>query len=98
MVDFGERIKALRIKHGLTQQQVADRIWVSKAMISSYELSNRYPSYEVLVKLAKLFNVSTDYLLGLEKPSSEKKMIDVSGLSENQIKLLQKLAEELRKK
>lgn len=97
MVDFGERIKALRLKQGLTQQQVAERIWVSKAMISSYELSNRYPSYEVLIKLAKLFGVTTDYLLGMEHTHNAT-AIDVSGLSEKQIKLIQKLVEELRAK
>lgn len=96
MVDFGERLKELRIKHGLTQQQVADRIWVNKATISAYELSARLPSYEVLIKLSSLFGVSTDYLLGVDHQSFSNAAIDVSGLTEKQIKLLQKLIEELR--
>lgn len=96
MVDFGKRLKALRIESGLTQQQVADRIWVNKASISSYELSTRLPSYEVLIKLSKLFNVSTDYLLGIENKVKANSIVDVSGLTEKQIILLQKLIDELK--
>jgi transcriptional regulator with XRE-family HTH domain len=96
MVDFGKRLKTLRIESGLTQQQVADRIWVNKASISSYELSTRLPSYEVLIKLSKLFNVSTDYLLGIENKVKANSIMDVSGLTEKQIVLLQKLIDELK--
>ena len=81
------------MEHGLTQQQVADRVWVSKAMVSSYELSSRAPSYNVLIKLAKLFGVSTDYLLGVE---SGKQTVDVSMLSSKQIKLILDLIEEMK--
>ena len=49
MQTFGERIKELRQNAGLTQQQLADRIWVSKAAISNYELYERIPSPEILV-------------------------------------------------
>ena len=93
MVDLGKRLKDLRIEHGLTQQQVADRVWVSKAMVSSYELSSRAPSYNVLIKLAKLFGVSTDSLLGVE---SGKQTVDVSMLSSKQIKLILDLIEEMK--
>lgn len=93
MVDLGKRLRDLRKKHNLTQQQVAERVWVSKAMISSYELSTRAPSYDVLVKLAKLFGVSTDYLFGLQS----NKLINADGLSDKQIALLVELVEELGK-
>lgn len=95
MVDIGKRLLKLRKENGLTQQQVADRVWVSKAMISSYELGSRAPSYDVLIKLAKLFGVSTDYLLGVEETTSGENMIDISKLSLSQKKLIQKLIEEL---
>jgi transcriptional regulator with XRE-family HTH domain len=93
MVDLGQRLKDLRKEHGLTQQQVADRVWVSKAMISSYELSARAPSYEVLIKLSKLFGVTTDYLLGVES----KRIIDARGLSDKQVGLITALIEEMTK-
>ena len=65
MVDFGTKIKGLRQQAGLTQKQLADRLWLSKATVSYYEQSLRYPSPEILVKLAGVFHVTTDYLLGI---------------------------------
>lgn len=93
MMDLGKRLKDLRKEKGLTQQQVADRIWTSKAVISSYELGNRIPSYDVLIKLAKLFGVSTDYLLGVEP----RKVINVENLTDKQITLVTQLVKEIEK-
>ena len=93
MVDLGKRLKELRIQNNMTQQQVADRIQVSKAMISSYELATRTPSYEVLIKLSKLFGVSTDYLLGVDR----ERTINISSLNEKQIRLIVDLIEEMTK-
>lgn len=94
MVDFGMRLRTLRLQKGLTQIQVADRVGVSKAMISSYELSVRQPSYDILIKLAALFGVSTDFLLGMNSPRT----IEVSGLSERDVALLCTLRERLKEK
>lgn len=92
MVDLGSKLKTLRMNAHLTQLQVAQRIGVSKAMISSYELSTRYPSYEILIKLASLFRVSADYLLGLEKA----KTISVDGLNSEQISILNSIIKEFQ--
>lgn len=81
MLILGDKLKALRKAKGLTQVQVAERIGVSKAVISSYEVSGRSPSYDILIKLAYLYNVSTDYLLGIET----KRTVNVSGLTDKQI-------------
>ena len=80
LVDFGEKLKLLRKRSGLSQEQLAQRLGVTKGMVSSYETSMRMPSYPVLLKIAQLFHVSTDTLLGLE--SDER--IDLSGLTEKQ--------------
>ncbi len=95
MAKFGDSLKELRKKSGLTQQQLADKIWVTKASISYYEKSERIPSPEVLVKLAEAFHVSTDYLLGVEKCQ---RYLDVSDLTEEDINLLQHVIDTLRKK
>lgn len=60
----GERIKYLREKNGLTQKDVATKLGVESAAISKYELDMREPNIEAIKKLATLFNVSIDYLLG----------------------------------
>ena len=78
MVDFGEKLKLLRKRSGLSQEQLAQRLGVTKGMVSSYETSMRMPSYPVLLKIAQLFHVSADVLLGMA--SDER--IDISGLTQ----------------
>lgn len=95
MVDFGKKLKELRQNAGLTQQQLADKLWVTKTTVSYYELSDRNPSPEILIKIAKAFHVSTDYLLGLE---DKQQYLDVSDLSQENIELIQKMINALRKK
>ena len=85
MVDFGRKLKELRIQAGLSQKQLAERVKVTKSVISYYELQERYPSPEILIKLANIFHVSTDFLLGIEKQQT----LDISGLDEEDIRLLQ---------
>ena len=85
MVDFGEKLKELRIKAGLTQKQLADKLWLSKATVSYYEQSLRYPSPEMLIKLSNVFHVSTDYLLGIE---DKKQTLDVTDLADEDIQFL----------
>lgn len=80
LVDFGEKLKDLRKRSDLSQEQLAQRLGITKGMISSYETSMRMPSYSILLKIARMFHVSTDYLLGLE----EGDRVDLSGLTEKQ--------------
>lgn len=94
MIEFGERIKKLRKQKTLTQEQLAKRLWVTKSIISAYESGNKYPSLDMLIKLSQTFNVSTDYLLGVNK----KQYIDISNLSENQIEIIKKIIEEFLNK
>ena len=61
-----EQIKTLRAARGLNQVELAKKLNVSKQSISNWENNNIQPSIEVLVKLARFFSVSTDYLLGLD--------------------------------
>jgi transcriptional regulator with XRE-family HTH domain len=95
VVDFGNTLKELRHNSGLTQKQLADRLWLSKATVSYYEQSVRYPSPEILVKLASVFHVSTDYLLGIE---GKKQTLDVTDLTDEDIKFLEQAISLLRNK
>lgn len=94
MVDFGQVLKKLRLQEGLTQQQLADRLGITKSVVSYYELHERTPSPEILIKLAAIFHVSTDYLLGLDK----KETVDLTGLDENDIITIKHLIATLRSK
>lgn len=93
-MDFGIKLRKLRTNAGLTQKQLAEQIGVTKSVISFYELQERTPSPEVLIKLAAVFHVSTDFLLGIEREQS----LDVSGLTDNDIKVISLMVETLRKK
>ena len=63
MATFGERIKELRLKKGITQRQMADTFGITERNYQRYEVTDS-PSNDTLLKLADFFEVSTDYLLG----------------------------------
>lgn len=64
MVKCGDRIAFMRESRGLTQEDLASRLGISRASLSHYETNRRQPDYETLRNIANLFDVSTDYLLG----------------------------------
>ena len=92
MVNLGEKIRTLRLEKRISQTDMSRCIGVSKAMISSYELEQRSPSYEVLIKIASFFSVSTDYLLGVEK----ERMISVDGLDNREMEVIVSMVDVLR--
>lgn len=78
----------------MTQTELAKRLNVTKSVVSYYELQERNPSPDVLIQLADIFHVTTDYLLGI----NHKKMIDVSDLSDEDMRFLLITIKTLRKK
>lgn len=88
---LNERIKELRILNGMSQVDLAARLGISKQSVSNWENDNIQPSIEMLLKLARLFSVSTDYLPGLEK----RRYLEISGLSETQLTHLQQIINDL---
>lgn len=90
---FAENLKNLRTSKGLTQTQLAKRLWLNKSIISAYENETRTPSLEVLIKLSNEFNVSIEYMLGIER----EKTINVTGLNKEQIAVVSSLVDLLRK-
>lgn len=94
MVDFGNILKALRIRETMTQAQLAQKLGLTKSVISAYETGLRLPSYDVLIHIAKIFKVSTDYLLGME----HRQEIDLSGLSQAEIDALLNLIKAMKQR
>lgn len=90
--EIGIQIKMLRKQHNLTQTELGKRLGVSKSVVSSYETGAHFPPYDILLKAARLFHVSTDYLLGL----SGNCMIDADGLTETQMKAIVTIVDELK--
>ena len=80
MVDFGNTLKTLRLHEEMTQAQLSQKLGLTKSVISAYETGLRLPSYDVLIHIAQIFKVSTDYLLGVEQKDS----LYLSGLTQNE--------------
>ena len=92
MVNFGNRLKELRKRSNLSQEQLAQQLGITKGMISSYETSMRMPSYHILLKISFLFNVSTDYLLG----KNANDMLNISDLNEKQKAIICEIINQFR--
>lgn len=93
-IGLGERLKSLRKSKALTQKQVAERLGITVSSLSGYELEDKHPSYAKLMKIAQLYGVTTDYLIGM----TETRTIDVSGLNDREINILAEMADVLREK
>ena len=93
---IGERLKQLRIKNGLKQQELANMFGLSSGTISFYESEQRKPDIDFIVAVAKYFDVSTDYLLGLTN-ATDKENIDISkvtGLNDFSLTILEQSLKE----
>ncbi|WP_082759869.1 helix-turn-helix domain-containing protein [Abyssisolibacter fermentans] len=60
---FGTKLKDLRKKYNFTQKDLAEKLGLTPAAIGLYEQGRRTPDVELIVKIAKIFDISTDYLL-----------------------------------
>ena len=94
MVDFGNRLKTMRLQKKMTQSDLAIKLGLTKSVISAYETGLRMPSYDVLLAIARVFKVSTDYLLGNEHGNT----IDLSGLSQEETDAIIKLIKAIKNK
>lgn len=63
---LGQRIIELRMARNWSQVELAKMLRVAKQTVSNWENENIQPSIEMLIRLSRLFHVSTDYLLGLD--------------------------------
>lgn len=91
--EFGENLKKLRTARDLTQQELGAKVGLSKAVVSKCENGLGYPTFDVLIRIAAYFGVTTDYLLGV----TGGKTIDVSELSDSQIDTLHRIITEFKK-
>lgn len=82
---LGNRIQELRKARNMSQVDLAKELNVTKQSVSNWENSNIQPSIDMLVRLAEHFNVSTDYMLGLE----DRKYLEISGLDPQKIQHIQ---------
>ena len=93
----GSRIKELRTRRRMSQTDLASILSVAPSTISAYELNERTPSPEKLIRLADLFHTTVDYLLCRQNnsPINEEDLIYIGALSEKQKVFLRKVVQDL---
>ncbi|MDD3395380.1 MAG: helix-turn-helix transcriptional regulator [Anaerotignum sp.] len=82
-MDFGERLISLREKNGIERKELSEIMEIPYTTLRNYEIGTREPGHLFLIKLTKIFNVTVDYLLGLddEKETYEKQLVEHSPFS-----------------
>lgn len=93
-IQMGEKLKSLRQSKHLTLKQVSELVGVSVSVLSAYEIEDRHPSYHILLKLATLYDVSCDYLIGREASRT----LNVDGLSDREINSLTEIISIMKEK
>ena len=71
----GNKLRKLRIKEGLKQEELGQKLNIKASTIGMYEQGRREPNNEMLKRIATFFNVSTDFLLDIEKPMTNNEKI-----------------------
>ena len=89
---LNERIKQLRLAYKLNQVEFGRKLGVTKQCVSNWENNNMQPSVEMLMKIADLFSVTTDYLLGRD----DRQYLDISGLTESETIHVQNIINDIR--
>lgn len=84
MFDFGLRLQQLRMNRNLSQEALGKKLNRSKSVICAYENNLRIPPLEVLSDIAVIFNVSLDYLVGIDK----EEMVSIDGLTDEQKEII----------
>ena len=87
-------LRELRESRRFSQKTLAARLGCSPSLVSSYETGERKPSLAMLVALADIYRVPTDYLLGRRGANPE---LDLAGLSQQEIEALRVIVEAMRR-
>ena len=94
IINIADKIKYLREKNGMTQTYLAKRLGISRSAVNAWEMSLSLPTLANIVEMREIFHVSADYLLS----ESEKTMVDISMLNDEEQELIFKLIECFQKK
>ncbi len=97
MVNIGKRLRELRLRRNLSQEEVARHIGITRSAYSHYEINNRQPVYSTLIKLADFFDVSIDYIIFGNAPTKKNQEPVTPDMLE-MLHLFQNMDSEQRKK
>ncbi len=91
---IADRIKFLREESGYTQAELARRLGITRSSVNAWEMGISVPSTQYIIDLAKIFSVSTDYLLEMDASAS----IHLDGLTQEDMQIVYSLINNLKKK
>lgn len=95
---FGERLRDIRKKRGMTQKELGTALGLGEMTVSGYETSVRHPDFEKLIKIAQIFETTTDYLLGVTMEETIRTAwIERAIKAESKIKKLEVIIEDFMK-
>ena len=83
MIPFGQILQRLRSEKRWSQSKLAEKLGLSAFQVANYEMGRRLPSLQILIDMARILGVSTDYLLGVENET--KQILDVSDLTSEEV-------------
>lgn len=84
---LSDKIKELRLNSGLSQAEVARRLQVTRSSVNAWEMGLNVPTTQYIIELSKIFNVSTDYILGLDTDLK----LDISMLETEELNIIYNL-------
>ncbi|HZG86111.1 helix-turn-helix transcriptional regulator [Paenibacillus sp.] len=86
MTVFSARLKELRRKHRMSMLELGNRIGTAKSTVAGYESGAREPALATVAEISRIFNVSSDYLLGVtDVPAPPARASDASGAPQNSL-------------
>lgn len=91
-----KRLAKLRKELNLSQEELADRLGISLVTMNRYEVGKRVPDADVLTRMAKLFEVSADYLLELSNDKGRGELIQLSKQEFNRLKEIERKYNEIK--
>ena len=91
---IAEKVKKLREQKGLSLAELARLLGITRSSVNAWEMGISVPSTQYIVDLAGVFDISTDYLLGVDSSST----ISVAGLTDSDILLVHSIIEHLKNK
>lgn len=94
VINIADRIKYLRDKYEITQTYLAKRLGISRSAVNSWEMGLSLPSLANIVEMKKIFNVSIDYILGMDSQVT----LDITDLDNEEREIVFKLVDCLKKR
>ena len=91
---IAEKVKKLREHKGLSQAELARQLGITRSSVNAWEMGISVPSTQYIVDLAGVFEISTDYLLGVDSSST----VSVAGLTDSDILLVHSIIDHLKNK